>query len=134
MRGRANTNSDEANVDLTPMLDVVFILLIFFIVTSTFIQEEAIALEPPPPSCAQCPKPETQAILIYVDASNTIRIGSDLHDISNIRSGIERRRAESPEAAVIIQAHPEAHTGTLILLRDAVYDAKIERVNIVRST
>lgn len=134
MRGRTHTTQDEANVDLTPMLDVVFILLIFFIITSTFIQEDAIALEPPPPSCANCPESETPTILIYVDANNTIRIGRDLHDISAVRSGIERRRAESPDAAIIIQAHPEAHTGTLILLRDAVYDAKVERVNIVRST
>ncbi|MEM6556105.1 MAG: biopolymer transporter ExbD [Pseudomonadota bacterium] len=134
MRGRKFKLSDEATVDLTPMLDVVFILLIFFIVTSTFIQEDAIALEPPPPACPNCPTPETQAILIYVDARNTVRIGGDLYDISAARSGIERRRAESPDAAVIIQAHPEAHTGTIILLRDAVYDAKVERVNIVRSS
>ena len=49
MRGRKVRNPDEANVDLTPMLDVVFILLIFFIVTATFAQEEALGLEPPPP-------------------------------------------------------------------------------------
>ena len=49
MRGRASRPSEEAHVDLTPMLDVVFILLIFFIVTSTFIQEEALGAEPPPP-------------------------------------------------------------------------------------
>ncbi|MEM7330287.1 MAG: biopolymer transporter ExbD [Pseudomonadota bacterium] len=134
MRGRNIKSSNEANVDLTPMLDIVFILLIFFIVTSTFIQEDAIALEPPPPSCAKCPKPETQSILIYVDAANTVRIGGDLYDIGNVRSGVERRRAEMPTAAVIIQAHPEARTGTIILVRDAVYDAKVERVNIVRST
>ena len=134
MRGRAVRNSEDTTVDLTPMLDVVFILLIFFIVTSTFIQENAIALEPPPPACDGCPKPITPSILIYLDASNSIRIGDELHDVANIRSSIERRRAETPEAAVIIQAHPEARTGTVIKLRDIVYDANIERVNIVRSS
>ena len=49
MRGRSHAQADEASVDLTPMLDVVFILLIFFIVTSTFAQEQALGLEPPPP-------------------------------------------------------------------------------------
>ena len=133
MRHRSSQTADEANVDLTPMLDVVFILLIFFIVTSTFIQEQAIAAEPPPPACADCPKSESQTILIYVSANKHIRIGQTLTDVSNVRSGIERRRAEAPNAAVIIQAHPEAQTRTIIRLRDIVYDAQIERVNIVRS-
>ncbi|MEL7107912.1 MAG: biopolymer transporter ExbD [Pseudomonadota bacterium] len=132
MRGHARAVADEANVDLTPMLDVVFILLIFFIVTSTFIQEDAIALEPPPSACPDCPKPVTPAIMIYVDAKNVIRVGSELQDIANVRASIERRRAETPDAAVLIQAHPEAHSGMLIELRDIVYDAQVERVNIVR--
>ena len=132
MRGRNSNLSEDANVDLTPMLDVVFILLIFFIITSTFIQEDAIAMEGPPPVC-NCPTPDTPAIIIFVDASNFIRMGGALTDISAVRSNIERRRAESPAAAVMIQADPEAHTGVLIKLRDIVYDAKVERVNIVRS-
>ncbi len=134
MRSRTLKSAGAANVDLTPMLDVVFVLLIFFIVTSTFLQEEAIGMEPPPPSCDGCPKPVTPAIVIFVDAGNLIRIGSTFTDISSVRSGIERRRAESPDAAVIIQADPAALTGTLIRLRDIVYDAKVERVNIVRSS
>lgn len=133
MHARNLKNVDDTNVDLTPMLDVVFILLIFFIVTSTFIQEKAISLEPPPPDCQACPKPISPAILIYLDSDNTIRIGAELHDISNVRSSIERRRAETPDAAVIIQAHPDAQTGAVIRLRDVIYDAEIDRVNIVRS-
>lgn len=134
MRGRTHKVSEDANVDLTPMLDVVFILLIFFIVTSTFIQEKAIGLEPPPPSCDGCTKPVTPAILVYLDSNNAIRVGGELRDIESVRSSIEKRRAETPDAAVIIQAHPDAQSGAVIRLRDIVYDAKIERVNIVRSS
>lgn len=134
MRGKTAKPIDAANVDLTPMLDVVFILLIFFIVTSTFLQEQAIGMEPPPPSCDACPKPVTPAIIIFVDANNIVRIGTALTDIESVRSDIERRRAETPDAAVIIQADPAALTGTLIRVRDIVYDANIERVNIVRSS
>ncbi|MEP1144902.1 MAG: biopolymer transporter ExbD [Henriciella sp.] len=133
MRSRSTKNLAEANVDLTPMLDIVFILLIFFIVTSTFLQEEAIGMEPPPPSCEGCPKPEFPALVIFVDANNVIRVGGTLSDISTVRSSIERRRAESPNAAVIVQADPAAQTKTIIQLRDIIYDAQIERVNIVRS-
>ena len=125
MRGRASRPSDEAAVDLTPMLDVVFILLIFFIVTSTFIQEEALGAEPPPP-----PNP---AIIVYIDESDQIRVNRRLTDISAVRGGMERARAENPDSALIIQAHPQARTGTIIEVRDIAYDAQMERVNIVRS-
>ncbi|MEO1304713.1 MAG: biopolymer transporter ExbD [Pseudomonadota bacterium] len=132
MRGRASRPSEEAAVDLTPMLDVVFILLIFFIVTSTFIQEEALGAEPPPPQ-TNAPSPPNPAIIVYIDESDQIRVNRSLTDISAVRGGMERARAENPESALIIQAHPEATTGTIIEVRDIAYDAQMERVNIVRS-
>lgn len=132
MRGRGNRPTEEANVDLTPMLDVVFILLIFFIVTSTFIQEETIGAEPPPPA-SDGPSPPNPAILVYVDESDQIRVNRKLVDITGVRPNMERLRAENPDSALIIQAHPEARTGTIIRIRDIAYDAKMERVNIVRS-
>lgn len=132
MRGRGNRAPEEANVDLTPMLDVVFILLIFFIVTSTFIQEETIGAEPPPPSGGAVSNP-APAILVYVDQSDQIRVNRKLVDITGVRSNMERLRAENPESALIIQAHPEARTGTIVRIRDIAYDAKMDRVNIVRS-
>ncbi|MEO0450354.1 MAG: biopolymer transporter ExbD [Pseudomonadota bacterium] len=123
----------DARVDLTPMLDVVFILLIFFIVTSTFIQEQAIALEPPPPKCVGCDQEKSLAIRIYINEQSHIRVGNELTDLNRLRSAIERRRAESPSASVIVQAAPSAKTGTMIKVRDVIYDANIDRVNIVRS-
>ena len=133
MRGRASRPSDEAAVDLTPMLDVVFILLIFFIVTSTFIQEESLGAEPPPPP-SDAPPPPNPAIIVYIDESDQIRVNRRLTDISAVRGGMERARAENPESALIIQAHPQARTGTIIEVRDIAYDAQMERVNIVRSS
>lgn len=132
MRGRAARQSEDAQVDLTPMLDVVFILLIFFIVTSTFIQEEALGAEPPPPQ-TNAPSNPAPAILVYVDQSDFITVNRKLVDISAVRAAMERARAENPESALIIQAHPEARTGTIIQVRDIAYDAQMERVNIVRS-
>ena len=132
MRGRASRPSDEAHVDLTPMLDVVFILLIFFIVTSTFLQEEALGAEPPPPQ-TNAPSNPAPAIIVYIDETDQIRVNRKLTDISAVRGGMERARAENPESALIIQAHPLARTGTIIEVRDIAYDAQMERVNIVRS-
>lgn len=134
MRGRQHKPAEEASVDLTPMLDVVFILLIFFIVTSTFIQERALGLEPPPP-----PTPpdqnqqENQAILIYVGEDNLIQVNGRYTDITGVRANMERLRAENPESALIIQAHPRARTGTIVKIRDEAYNANMSRVNIVQS-
>ncbi len=135
MRGRTSRTADEANVDLTPMLDVVFILLIFFIVTSTFAREEALGLEPPPPPPPpNTIPPETPTILIFVDESNLISVNGRPTDIGSVRANIERVRAENPESSVIIQAHPKAKSGTVVLIRDAAYNAGYrDRVNLVIS-
>lgn len=136
MRGRTARAPDEANVDLTPMLDVVFILLIFFIVTSTFAREEAIGLEPPPPP----PPPDQpiqeaqQAILIYIDESNLITVNGRPTDIGSVRANIERVVAENPQSALIIQAHPKTRSGVVVKIRDEAYNAGFtDRVNIVIS-
>ena len=133
MRGRQSKQADEASVDLTPMLDVVFILLIFFIVTSTFIQEEALGLEPPPPPSQAESNPDQSAILIYVGEDNLITVNGRLTDIGGVRANMERLRAENPESALIIQAHPRARTGTIVKIRDEAYNAQMSRVNIVQS-
>ena len=133
MRGRKVRSPDEANVDLTPMLDVVFILLIFFIVTATFAQEEALGLEPPPPPAPQDDiQEQVPAILILVDATNLISVNGRATDIGSVRANIERVRAENPESAVVIQAHPKSKSGVIVLIRDAAYNAGyMDRVNLV---
>ncbi|MEQ8300257.1 MAG: biopolymer transporter ExbD [Hyphomonas sp.] len=132
MRGRKARSAEEANVDLTPMLDVVFILLIFFIVTATFAQEEALGLEPPPPPSPEEPDKQVPAILILIDETNLISVNGRPTDIGSVRANIERVRAETPESAVVIQAHPRAKSGVVVLIRDAAYNAGYrDRVNLV---
>lgn len=135
MRGRGTKQAESAEIDLTPMLDVVFILLIFFIVTSTFAREEAIGLEPPPPpSPDQLDQPQVPAILIYVDESNLITVNGRLADISSVRANIERVIAETPNSSIIIQAHPKTKSGVVVKIRDEAYNAGFQdRVNIVIS-
>ncbi|MEL6226755.1 MAG: biopolymer transporter ExbD [Pseudomonadota bacterium] len=132
MRGRRLRPVEEAKVDLTPMLDVVFILLIFFIVTAVFIQEQAIQLEPPPPQ-SNTPSDPVPVILIRVDESNLIFINERLSDIGAVRGRIEGLRAETPNSAVIIQAHPEAKNGTIVRIRDQAALAEIDKVNVILS-
>lgn len=135
MRSRGVKEADTADIDLTPMLDMVFILLIFFIVTSTFANEEAIGLEPPPPPAASAADQSTSsAILILVDESNLITVNGRLTDISLVRANIERVIAETPNSSLIIQAHPSARSGLIVKIRDEAYSAGFrERVNITVS-
>ena len=134
MRGRTTRPAEEANVDLTPMLDVVFILLIFFIVTSTFIQEKTLGVEPPPPPAPpQDQQQQTPAILVYVGEDDLIQVNGRYTDLGGVRANMERLRAENPDSALIIQAHPKAKTGTVIRIRDEAYNAQMDRVNVIRS-
>lgn len=133
MRGRSSKAPEEASVDLTPMLDVVFILLIFFIVTSTFLQERAIGLEPPPPPSPDQNQEKQDAILVYVGQDNLITVNGRFTDLSGVRANMERLRAENPDSSLIIQAHPQAKTGIIVKIRDEAYNAKMDRVNIVQS-
>ncbi|CAI8326154.1 MAG: Uncharacterised protein [Hyphomonas sp. TMED17] len=134
MRGRSTKPEEEANVDLTPMLDVVFILLIFFIVTSTFIQEKALGLEPPPPPAPPTDQQEqVPAILVYINEDSLIRVNGRLTDLGGVRANMERLRAENPESALIIQAHPSAKSGVILKIRDEAYNAQMDRVNVIQS-
>ena len=134
MRGRAGRAPEEANVDLTPMLDVVFILLIFFIVTAVFTKEQAIDLEPPPPPTnAPTPPDPPPVVMILVDEAGLIRVNNRVADVGSVRPNIERLKAENPESAVIIQAHPRAPSGLIIEIRDQAYSAQASPVNVVLS-
>jgi biopolymer transport protein ExbD len=103
---------------MTPMLDVVFILLIFFMVTSTFTREKAIRLEPP---AAGTGPSSGKAIRIGDDS--TIRVNGRMTDIGAVRAAIERVKAETPDIQVAIEAAPKAKTGVVTLVRDAAYEA-----------
>ena len=133
MRKRIKTGPSEASVDLTPMLDVVFILLIFFIVTSTFIQEKTLGLEPPPPP-APIGQQSDSTVIVYLDQDDLIRINGQLTLFEGVRAKMERLRAENPDFSLLLQTHPMASSGMVIRLRDEAYSAKIGRVNIVRSS
>ena len=108
---------DEANVDITPMLDVVFIMLIFFIVTATFVKESGIDVNKP--DAATAVVEEKANILIAIDANDKIWIDRRQVDMRSVRSIIERLHAENPEGTVVIQADEDSHNETLVRVMDA---------------
>lgn len=122
---------DESSVDITPMLDVVFIMLIFFIVTATFIKESGIDVDKP--EAATAIVEEKASILISIDARNKIWIDRRQVDIRSVRSIIERLHAENPEGTVVIQADKDSRNDTLVQVMDAsrragVYDIALGAV------
>jgi len=119
---------EEASIDITPMLDVVFIMLIFFIVTASFIKETGIDVNRP--QAATAVKKAKANILIAIDANNDIWIDRRQVDIRSVRPNIERLHAENPQGSVIIQADKESKTDTLIQVMDASRQAGVYNVSI----
>ena len=116
---------EESSIDITPMLDVVFIMLIFFIVTATFIKESGIDIDKP--SAATAVVQEKASILVAIDADNNVWINRRQVDLRSVRSIVERLHAENPKGTLVIQADKESKNDTLVQVMDAsrragVYD------------
>ena len=112
-------NEDEdIEINMTPMLDVVFILLIFFIVTTSFVRESGVTIDRPQASSASA-LPQ-QAITVAITDSNQIWIDQRSIDPRSVRRNIERLLAETPESTVIIQSDTHARTGVLIDVLDQI--------------
>lgn len=125
---RPSTEEDESEINLTPMLDIVFIMLIFFIVTATFVKEAGIEVNRPD---AQTAKPQQRAsILIAISDRNEIWINRRKIDLGSVRANVERLHAENPQGSVVIQADKESKTDMLISVMDAVRQAGVFNISI----
>jgi biopolymer transport protein ExbD len=113
----------ESSVDITPMLDVLFIMLIFFIVTATFVKEAGIDVDKP--SAATAIVQEKASILVAIDAKDNIWINRRQVDIRSVRSIVERLHAENPKGTLVIQADKESRNNTLVQIMDASHRAGV---------
>lgn len=119
---------EETEINLTPMLDVVFIMLIFFIVTTSFVKESGIEVNRP---SAQTSKQKAKAnILIAIRNDNEIWIDKRMVDIRAVRANIERLKASNSQNSIVIQADKDAKTGTLVQVMDQVRLAGITNISI----
>ncbi|MGB1092851.1 MAG: ExbD/TolR family protein [Oceanobacter sp.] len=129
-RGFSNmpTQSEEGEIDITPMLDVVFIMLIFFIVTASFVKESGIEVNRPDASTSNA-KPRAN-ILIAINDNDEIWINKRRVDESQVRANIERMHAENPQGTVVIQADEEAKTRMLVAVMDAARQAGVYDISL----
>ena len=118
----------KAEINLTPMLDVVFIMLIFFIVTASFLKEAGIDANRPDETPQV--KPDEGNILVAISAGNEIWIDRRRIDPRAVRANIERLHAENPKGSVIIQADKRAYTETLVGVMDSARQAGVFDVSI----
>lgn len=127
-RSFAVTEEPSAEIDLTPMLDVVFIMLIFFIVTATFIKEPGIQVERPVLLTAEQVK--NQKILVAIAADDEIWFDKRNIDGNQVRAAIEKALAENPKGAVVIQADKNSTAGKVAQVIDAAKQAGVTAISV----
>ncbi len=122
------SQEEENEINLTPMLDVVFIMLIFFIVTASFVKDPGVEVTRPVAETAI--SPGAGSIFVAITADNEVWIDGDPVDRSNVRTVIEGLKAENPESGVIVQSDSEANNETLIGVVDAAKAAGVAEIAI----
>jgi biopolymer transport protein ExbD len=128
MRSKRSYEEDDSEVNLTPMLDVVFIMLIFFIVTASFVKESGIDVTRP--SAATAEKMERGNILVAITSNDQIWIDRRQVDPRALRANIERLYAENPQGSVVIQADQDSKNGLLVKVMDAARLAGVDNVSL----
>ena len=126
---RKSSESNESKVNLTPMLDVVFIMLIFFIVTATFTKEHGIDVNPPSENAN--PRPDLQRnIVVQIRGNDQLVVDRRLADQHNIRAHLERQYAQYPKAGLVIDAHPNSTTLAMVKVMDTARSVGIEDIQL----
>ena len=128
MRRKNRVKSEENSLDLTPMMDIVFIMLIFFIVTTSFVKETGVDINRPNAETAE--RDERGNILVAITATNEIWIDKRRVDLKAVRANIERLKIEYPEGSVIIQADKESRSGLLVEAMDQIRLAGVQNISI----
>ena len=128
-RARPPKTDGALAIDLTPMLDVVMIMLIFFIVAGSFIRESTVEVERKPTSAAQTSE-QSENIIVQISANDEVWIKGRRIDARAIRANISRMRAENPKASVIIKAHNKSTVDALATVVDSSREAGIYNVSL----
>jgi biopolymer transport protein ExbD len=132
VRRRYSSQMEEGDeqINLTPMLDVVFIMLIFFIVTATFVKEVGLDVNPPDTDKPKTIDPDKKSIVVRITSRDRILIAQRDVDWRNVRANIERLHAENPEAPVIIQPDPQSTTEAMIHVMDSARQAGVFAISL----
>ena len=128
MRRRRNRAEDDSQIDMTPMLDVVFIMLIFFIVTTSFVRESG--LEVNRPSASTATEQTKSGIFVAINETGEIYIDRKLVDLQRVRASLERLVASQGEVGLVIQADEQTRHGVVVKVMDAAREAGIQQISV----
>jgi biopolymer transport protein ExbD len=132
-RKKHGSNEDDAAIDMTPMLDIVFIMLIFFIVTTSFVKEKGLEVLRPKDSNTPPPKTNVKSLAIRIDQDGTIVMNSREVDIRRVEANIQSFLAENNQDTAAIQAHPKAKHGLVTEVINETKKAGIAKVSVLVS-
>jgi len=128
MSRKHSIQEEDAEINMTPMLDIVFIMLIFFIVTTSFIKETGI--DPNRPEAETATQQARGNILIAISETGQVWMEKRPVEIGQVRALVENARAESPESSVVIIADEKSATGILIQVMDQVRLGGVQNVSV----
>lgn len=128
MRKRYSDEPDDSSIDMTPMLDIVFIMLIFFVVTTSFVKETGIDIQRPSAQTAE--RQERGNILVAIDEVGAIWIDRRRIELGAVRANVERLRAEYPGGSVVVQADANSRSGLMVAVMDQIRLAGVENIAI----
>ena len=131
MRKNKRRDDDDTEVDMTPMLDIVFIMLIFFIVTTSFVKESGIDINRPKPDKSE-QESNIRPILIAIDENSEITMGSQIVDVDAIIARVQVARAQRPKAGIVVMAHADAYSGLVVRAVDSAKLAGGGTITVVR--
>lgn len=128
MRRRRSRPDEDAQIDMTPMLDVVFIMLIFFIVTTSFVRESGVEVNRP--KAASASEQKNAGVFIAVKENGEIYLDRKQLDVQKVHSVLERIIAERGEVGLVIQADQMARHGVVVKVMDAAKSAGIKQISV----
>jgi len=126
---RRRSNEDEAQINITPMLDIVFIMLIFFIVTTSFVKEFGVDVNRPTNAPVK-EQEKSEIIAVRIDETDQIFVQDRLVDVRAVRANIESGLANKPDATVVVVAHRLSEAGLLVRVVDQARVAGAEKVSL----
>lgn len=127
---RRHKADEEAEINITPMLDIVFIMLIFFIVTTSFVKEKGLEVSRPSNSPPKQVEQKKGPIVVKIDGSSNITIQGRILEPKAVQANLERQKAEKPDSPLIVASHPDAETDALITVLDAAKAVNISSVSV----
>jgi len=128
-RKHRRTQDEGGDVNVTPLLDIVFIMLIFFIVTASFAREYGIDVDRPSDEPSEVEQ-EVDVIFIEIDGAGQIQVDSRTVDIRAVEANVQNLLSANPDAPVVVSAHEDADSGLLVRVIDQARRAGADNVSI----